>query len=443
MRARAAVAGIGTAVALLAPAVAAHAATVKVVPAPDYGPGIPNSFDDVHYVAGVGEANDLFVTFTRVDNRMEVTVRDAGALVHPGAGCSPIDAHAARCRTVRGQGLNHTYVTLGDLGDKVRTSLPFPHGGIVANGGPGDDLLDGGPGDDVLDGGGGTDRILGGDSNDVIRDGDRSETTGPNAPNSDFIDGGAGLDEISYAQRTRGVSVDLGGTSAGEPGEADHVAGFEDATGGAGADRLLGDDRPNYLTGNRGDDLLVGRGGDEENSVFSDYLIGGPGRDRIEGGDGPDDIVPGPGLDDLSCGLGWDMVQHPRASEVLGRCEEVSWYETIRGEFRALRFPAHPVAYTRRRVVFQIQCPSNDDGSTVYCAGPFTLRQAFGRHRLLGRSTVPWPRLRTFRGFHDAVRVRLTKLGRRLVRRPGGVVATMRLRASDAPAATWTTRLRR
>ena len=84
------------------------------------------------------------------------------------------------------------------------------------------------------------------------------------APNADMLDGGPGLDRLSYAQRTRGVVVDLAkGGPAGEPGEKDVARGFEWLTGGKGDDRLGGDDGDNDIDGGGGGNQLTGRGGDD------------------------------------------------------------------------------------------------------------------------------------------------------------------------------------
>ncbi len=60
---------------------------------------------------------------------------------------------------------------------------------------------------------------------------------------------------------------------------------IENAVGGTGDDRLIGNDRANRLEGGAGDDRLVGGGGD-------DVLMGGAGRDRLEG-DAGDDVFAG------------------------------------------------------------------------------------------------------------------------------------------------------
>ena len=47
--------------------------------------------------------------------------------------------------------------------------------------------------------------------------------------------GGSGFDAVTYAARTGGVKVTLGGgADDGAPGEGDDVAGVQGASGGAG-----------------------------------------------------------------------------------------------------------------------------------------------------------------------------------------------------------------
>jgi hypothetical protein len=129
--------------------------------------------------------------------------------------------------------------------DRLSVDLGF----ATLNGGAGSDVLTAEPRTDFLDGGGGgRDELHGGDSYDVLIDGDTS--TGSD---DDVLDGGAnpdpgrgllldeldggvfiGGDAVSYARRTRGVTVDLAGGRAGQRGEHDVLTGIEDAYGGHG-----------------------------------------------------------------------------------------------------------------------------------------------------------------------------------------------------------------
>jgi Ca2+-binding RTX toxin-like protein len=127
--------------------------------------------------------------------------------------------------------------------------------GNVIAGGAGNDYLEGRTGDDTLIGGSGADKLVGGD----------------------------GADTVSYEGSVGAVTVRLWNmTATGGDAQGDTISGFENATGGSGADSLIGsDDVGNVLRGGEGNDYLEGRGGD-------DVLIGGQGADRLVGGDGID-----------------------------------------------------------------------------------------------------------------------------------------------------------
>lgn len=75
---------------------------------------------------------------------------------------------------------------------------------------------------------------------------------------------------------------------------------IENAKGGSGNDRIIGNQAANSLLGNSGNDTLKGEGG-------SDVLIGGAGADRLYGGAGADRLYGGAGADDLFGGSGADF----------------------------------------------------------------------------------------------------------------------------------------
>jgi hypothetical protein len=424
---------------LLSPA-GASAATVTVRPDPDtvYGPGEQAQYDEVYYVAGPGESNRLLIGYA--GDARSVTVSDPGAVVTPKGPCASIDAHTAVCvkrPEVSVEWLQRTRALLGDGADRVSTTRPGPApiGGVNADGGPGDDILDGGAGPDVLDGGGGDDELYGGDSSDVLSDGDHDGAPGDAGPGPDILDGGADFDEISYAQRTAGVIVDLGDDEPdGRDGERDLLRGFENATGGAGDDVLVGDAEINALSGGRGADVLVGRRGGSR--YDGDRLIGGRGPDRLRGGAGPDLLDPGAGRDTLACGHGTDRVSGPERGELLKPGCEALWFALGEG---GLAVPAFPVASAGDSVSFRMSCAELEryDGELAPCDGRLSLREAFRSRRLLGRARI------RDRGRRDSwtVRVRLTDLGRRRVQQPGGVLATVAIRGRNLPRAAWTIRL--
>lgn len=137
----------------------------------------------------------------------------------------------------------------------------------------GSDVICGLGGDDTLRGLGGDDVLVGGDGDDLLEGG-----TG-----ADVHAGEAGHDRASYLSRAAGVVVTVGaGADDGEPGEGDDVqADVERVYGGAGDDRLMGDESAELLNGGAGADELYGMGG-------KDFLEGGTGADLLSGGDGSD-----------------------------------------------------------------------------------------------------------------------------------------------------------
>ena len=428
------------ALALLSAPGAASAATVTVRLDPDTiweGASEP-AYDEVHYVAAPGERNRLLVAYA--GDARSVTVSDPGAPITALGSCVALDAHSARCVArpeARVEWLQSTRAELGDSDDEVRTTRPGPApiGGVVAYGGPGDDRLDGGAGPDRLDGGGGKDILLGGDGLDVLSDGDRDGAEGAAGPQADVLDGGDGVDELSYAQRSAPVFVSLADPATdGARGEGDAVIGIEDLTGGAGDDRLTGDDGVNQLAGGAGADRLAGRGG-RHSSGFGDQLDGGEGRDSLSGGDGPDILTGGGGRDAIACGSSRDVVRDPRGGELLPRtCESMIYSFGAENEDR-LSLAPYPRAAERRSATFVLRCPAFEllEGELSSCRGLLTLREATGRRRLLGRARFSDAgRRESFR-----VRVGFTALGRRVASRRPGVAATASLRGQNLPPVSW------
>lgn len=193
-----------------------------------------------------------------------------GILVELGAGNDVLNASVALPAALTGRG--------GEGTDTLNGSS----GGDRLNGGAGADLIVGGGGDDELDGGGGlflagviddgaADSVSGGDGNDSLFGGLGGDT----------LSGGAGADTLSYADDGRtsnpatrvGVSVAIGATGQGAPGEGDNVADdFEVLLGSPYADVLRAGTAAATLAGGTGDDVL----------------ISGPGNDTLQGGDNND-----------------------------------------------------------------------------------------------------------------------------------------------------------
>jgi serralysin len=116
------------------------------------------------------------------------------------------------------------------------------------------------------------------------------------------IDLGAGAFS-SIGHMTRNVAIAYGAT-------------IEQAVGGGGSDRLVGNAAGNLLTGNAGTDKLEGNGGDDtiQGGAGADLLYGDAGNDRLEGGDDADILFGGAGADRLDGGLGDDWVRYVEAA---------------------------------------------------------------------------------------------------------------------------------
>ncbi len=107
---------------------------------------------------------------------------------------------------------------------------------------------------------------------------------------------------MSYEHRRQSVSVHAGSdTNAGEADEQDILMRIEHVRGGAGDDRIVGDERRNDLWGSRGADTLIGKAG-------RDNLAGGTGGDRLRGGRDADVLTGARGVDALRCGTGEDLI---------------------------------------------------------------------------------------------------------------------------------------
>ena len=109
--------------------------------------------------------------------------------------------------------------------------------------------------------------------------GAHTNDTGANNAGAVHIYKLADSDTVSYSEDTIGVEINISGNVAGGIGseaEGDVISGFENITGGSGADTLVGNDLANTLTGNAGADFLTGGAG-------SDTIIGRAGDDIIQG----------------------------------------------------------------------------------------------------------------------------------------------------------------
>ena len=165
------------------------------------------------------------------------------------------------------QGLPATVV--GTPGDDV---IHAPGLGAIIHGLGGNDIIYGTFRDDI---------ICGGAGDDIIRAGEGAND----------IDAGPGADTLSYSTfGTGGVRIDLRAQEAEHYFDTDSFDGVEHVEGSPQADTIIGDNRPNRLSGLGGDDEI--RGGGRNDALFGgpgdDLLIGDRGNDRLHGGEGSD-----------------------------------------------------------------------------------------------------------------------------------------------------------
>jgi hypothetical protein len=360
--------------------------------------------NEVRYRAEPGERNDLRAEYDNTE--ATVTLTDPGSTVRAIGACDPLGDHAAVCRppprdsspaVPASRFVDRIRAVLGDGDDRVNSTGASLATHLGAFGGPGDDVLGGDAGGDTLDGGDGRDRVDGGEGNDVLRGG----------PGPDVLDGGPGRDETSYRGRAQAILVDLADARPdGAPGERDRLKGFEVVTGGRGDDRLAGDAADNVLDGGSGRNLLIGRGG-------RDFLRNASGS-RV------------------SCGGGTDGFTRPRASTYVPRTCDRLVIPPPRGvgvdAFASLT--PNPVR-DRGRLGILVACPEID-GYPVDCSASLRIRDS-ASGRLLGTASagVRW-------AYERFVRLRLTRVGRRMVADDDRSPVTVTVRGEMLPPTRWT-----
>jgi Ca2+-binding RTX toxin-like protein len=350
--------------------------------------------------ADPGESSDMVVTWSG----RALVAEDRSAPLRAGANCEQAGARRVRCagRPLRAdvelgdradaftaraprRGPYFEFTVDGDAGDDT---LTLPYGGdldgdegndrlVIGSsrvrrqsnllGGDGDDVLKGGEsldalvggrGDDRAFGGPGRDRIFGGGGRDVLQGGagadrlDDGDAAGP--VDRDKLIGGPGDDGvISYAERARGVVVDLSDRSGdGEPGENDLLRGVEQVRGSGGDDRLVGDDDENKLEGWLGNDVILGRGGDDRLLLFdADRASGGGGDDRITGAGERARVSCGRGEDTLAVSLAGTPEEEPRQGLLVPpACEWVLG----RHRLEWLKISAHPRVTSAGTLAFTV-----------------------------------------------------------------------------------------
>lgn len=99
-----------------------------------------------------------------------------------------------------------------------------------------------------------------------------------------------------------------------------HGVVIENATGGAGNDRIFGNSADNLLVGNRGQDKIFGKSGNDhlEGGESADKLWGGSGRDNLKGNASRDKLWGESGSDVLKGGSANDVLTGGSGNDVLG-----------------------------------------------------------------------------------------------------------------------------
>lgn len=281
--------------------------------------GVPAS---ITYAAEPGERNEVAITS---DGSGIYDIKDAGAVITAGAGCTAVSPHEVTC-DARAYAFVRLVVFAGDRNDSVdarevvstavhraASTLWGREGKDLLLGSAGCDFLDGGPDNDVLRGRSSgpwrmCGNILRGRSGDDVLVGGPSRDDLNGGPGADMLDGRGGRDTAYYTSSRRPVVVTLDDRpNDGRAREKDNVRGnVEGVIGTRYDDRLVGNGGVNYLDGFFGDDVLHGRGGRDSlgGGVGEDILRPGRGRDKVQGGPQNDTIYARDGARDHLSGDG-------------------------------------------------------------------------------------------------------------------------------------------
>lgn len=204
---------------------------------------------------------------------------------------------------------NPNFRGVGEKADNVKgseknDSIWGGSGNDTLKGGVGNDTLDGYNGDDKLFGETENDSLIGGIGDDTLNGGEGDDTLEGNAGN-DILDGGEGADQMTGGEGddyyvidnvTDRIIEDTSSKSGNDTVEI-HVpvpssfVGVENyIVKNEGNIDVSGDNTPNKIVGDIGNNYLRGFGG-------NDTLIGGSGNDTLEGGEGIDQLDGGEGDD--------------------------------------------------------------------------------------------------------------------------------------------------
>jgi autotransporter-associated beta strand protein len=183
---------------------------------------------------------------------------------------------------------------------------------LAGNGG--DDTLDGGAGNDTLDGGSGLDQMIGGNGSDTYYADSQGDLVFENlSQGTDKVISSANFYlyqnleqlELTGDSDLFGVGNELSNTITGNVGQNLLIggAGNDTINGGAGVDSLFGEDGTDTLNGGAGVDYLVGGANVDtlNGGADADALYGEGGNDFLDGGDSfdTDILVGGSGNDTL------------------------------------------------------------------------------------------------------------------------------------------------
>lgn len=152
-----------------------------------------------------------------------------------------------------------------------------------------DDTIDGGTGNDVIDAGFDDDLVLGGSGADSIQGSEGADTI-DGGDDDDVIYGGVSPLDPNFATAQVYDLEDAGINTATDPNTENNA---DLLMGGAGNDRIFGQDDSDTLEGGTGNDTLDG-------GIDNDRLDGGEGDDVLIGGQGNDSFVAGSGQDTIN-----------------------------------------------------------------------------------------------------------------------------------------------
>jgi Ca2+-binding RTX toxin-like protein len=388
------------------------------------GPG-PDIFDDAVQGHPGGGADDFY--------------GDAGDDIFLGAG--PDDAGSGVDRYDGGDGLDTILYKAHGAGSVVNlasgtSQLAGADGDTLVSiehvfAGAGADLLIGNGADNLLVGGASGDVLFGGEGTDQL-EGQPGADTLDGGPGPDVLRGGTDADTVSYASSPGPVLVTLDGQPGdGRDGENDDVGSdIENVRATPFADEISGNAGANVVRAGSDADAVDGAEGDDElhGEAGADRLVGGPGRDTIAGGAGGDDVDAGTGddtidvadgeQDKVTCGIGIDTVSADQADVLFGDCEVVA----RAGQTAAPPAAPSPTAAAPPQPVVALEGRRVRVSSTgrarirMRCAGVACTGTLVLKHR---RRTIARTRYALVAGSRAPVTFRLTRTGRRLLRRTG------------------------